>query len=118
MNNENINPNYKGRFLRSIVADYNLDRLDFDEGTVLVQETYKVKVYFQLKFDYTYYNEWADKSRLFSRTSRNAPMEILLGSAIDGVRGFIPSAQKFCLAQHVRVPVDGELDWYEKQSIV
>ena len=57
MNNENINPNYKGRFLRSIVADYNLDRLDFDEGTVLVQETYKVKVYFQLKFDYTYYNE-------------------------------------------------------------
>lgn len=43
MNNENINPNYKGKFLKDIVASYNLDCLDFDEGTVLVQELGDIK---------------------------------------------------------------------------
>lgn len=118
MNNENINPNYKGRFLKNIVADYNLDCLDFDEGTILVQELEDIKVYFQLDCAYTYYNEWADKSRMLMRKTKNDPLEILPGSAIDGMGMILPDSQKFCLAQHVRVPVDGELSWYEKQSLV
>lgn len=54
------------------------------------------------------------------RKTKNDPLEILPGSAIDGMgMGMIlPDSQKFCLAQHVRVPVDGELSWYEKQSLV
>lgn len=118
MNNKDINPNYKGRFLKNIVAGYNLESLEFDEGTILVQQTDGLKVYFQLKTNYTYYNELADESRMFMRTSKNNPMEILPGSAIDDEGRFMPDSQKFCLAQHVRVPADDELEWYEKQGTV
>lgn len=115
MNNKDINPNYKGRFLKNIVADYNLDCLDFDEGTILVQELEDIKAYFQLDCAYTYYNEWADESKMFMR--KNAPLKILPGSAIDGLGRILPDS-KFCLAQHIRVPIDEELSWYEKQSLV
>lgn len=118
MNNEDINPNYKGRFLKNIVADYELKTLKFDEGTVLIQEAGTLEVYFQLRFDYTYYNEWADENRFFFRRSKNIPMEILMGSAIDSMGLPMSDSQKFCLAQHVRVPTDGELEWYEKQNMV
>lgn len=119
MNNEDINPNYKGRFLKNIVADYELEYLKFDEGTILIQETDEIKVFFQLKSGYIYYNEWSDKSRMFIRRSgKNHPMEILPGSAIDSTGSLMPDSQKFCIAQHVRVPADGELEWYESLDVV
>ena len=118
MNNENINPNYKGKFLKNIVADYGMELLEFDESTILIQETSAIKVFFQLKSDYIYYNEWSDKIRMFIRRSRNHPMEILPGSAIDSTGSLMPDSQKFCLAQHVRVPADGELEWYESLDVV
>lgn len=119
MNNENINPNYKGRFLKNIVADYGLEYLEFDEGTILIQEAAEIKVFFQLKSGYIYYNEWSDKNRMFLRRSgKNHPMEILPGSAIDSTGSLMPDSQKFCLAQHVRVPADGELEWYESLDVV
>lgn len=115
MNNEDINPNYKGRFLRNIMDDYALETLKFDEGTVLIQEAVgRTKVYFQLGFDYTYYNE----SRMSLTRSRNEFMEILLGSAVDSMGRPMPDFQKFCLAQHVKVPTDGELEWYESLNVV
>lgn len=118
MNNEDINPNYKGRFLKNIVADYELETLKFDEGTILIQETAEIKVFFQLKADHIYYNVWSDKTRMFARRAgKNSPMEILPGSAIDSVGRLLPDSQKFCLAQHVRVPTDGELEWYENQNV-
>lgn len=119
MNNEDINPNYKGRFLKNIVADYELEYLKFDEGTILIQEAAEIKVFFQLKYDYIYYNEWSDKSRMFLRRfGKNHPMEILPGSAIDSMGRLMPDSQKFCIAQHVRVPADGELEWYESLDVV
>lgn len=119
MNNENMNPYYKGRFLKNIVADYGLECLEFDEGTILIQEAAEIKVFFQLKSDYIYYNEWSYKNRMFLRSSgKNQPMEILPGSAIDNMGKDISDFQKFCLAQHVRVPADGELEWYESQNMV
>lgn len=118
MNNENINPNYRGMFLKNIVADYELEYLKFDEGTILIQETDGIKVFFQLKSDYIYYNEWSDKNRMFIRGSKNFPMEILPGSAIDSIGRLMPDSQKFCIAQHVRVPADGELEWYESWDVV
>lgn len=45
-------------------------------------------------------------------------MEILPGSAIDSTGSLMPDSQKFCLAQHVRVPADGELEWYESLDVV
>lgn len=113
MNNENINPNYKGRFLKHIVADYYMDYLEFDEGTVLIQDTGGLKVFFQLKGQYSYYNEWSE-----TLSSRNLPMEVLLGSVIVNGGWPMPATQKFCFAQHVRVPTDDELEWYEKQNVV
>ena len=119
MNNENMNPNYKGRFLKNIVADYELEHLKFDEGTILIQETDEIRVFFQLKSDYIYYNEWSDKSRMFARKSgKNLPMEILPGSIIDCTGRILPDSIKFCLAQHVRIPADGELKWYESQNVI
>ena len=117
MNNENINPNYKGRFLKNIVADYGLKYLEFDEGTILIQEAAEIKVFFQLKSDYTYYNEWSDESKMFMRRPKNLPMEILSGSTINSM-GWLPDSQKFCIAQHVRVPTDSELEWYESLNTV
>lgn len=113
MNNENINPLYKGEPISHIVDDYGWETLKFDKGTVLIQET-DTKVYFQLRFDYVYYNE----SRPFLSRSKNGPMEILPGSAIDDLGSPMPDSQKFCLAQHVRVPTDGELEWYESLNVV
>ena len=120
MNNADMNPNYTGRFLKHIVADYGLDYLKFDEGTILIQEAAETKVFFQLKSNYIYYNEWNDEIRIFSRRyySKNPPMEILPGSAIDSTGRPISDSQKFCLAQHVRVPADGELKWYESLDVV
>lgn len=115
MNNENMNPYYKGRFLKNIVSDYGLEYLEFDEGTILIQETDEIKVFFQLKSDYIYYNEWSNK---FLSRSMNHPMELLPGSAIDSTGSLIPDSQKFCLVQHVRVPMDGELEWYESQNLI
>lgn len=114
MNNENVNPNYKGKFLKCIVADYDLRFIDFDGGTVLVQEAGDLKTYFQLKSDYRYFNEWRDEVKL----SKNTPMEILPGSVINMNGWKIPDSIRFCLAQHVRFPADDELEWYEKQSSV
>lgn len=120
MNNEDINPSYKGRFLKDIVADYELEHLKFDEGTILIQEAAGIKVFFQLKSDYIYYNEWSDEIRIFSRRyyRKNPPMEILPGSIIDSTRRLMPDSLKFCLAQHVRVPADDELKWYESLDVV
>lgn len=120
MNNENINPLYKGGFLINIVDDYGLETLKFDEGTVLIQDVGNIRVFFQLKYEYTYYNEWSDRNDRFLRShgGRNKPMEILLGSAIDHNGLIIPDSQRFCLAQHVRVPTDGELEWYESLNVV
>lgn len=118
MNNENMNPYYKGRFLKNIVADYGLECLELDEGTILILEMDEIRVFFQLKSDYIYYNEWGDVNRMFLRRSKNLPMEILPGSIIDCTGRILPDSIKFCLAQHVRVPVDGELEWYESQNAV
>ena len=118
MNNEDINPNYKGRFLKNIVADYELKSLEIDEGTVLVQETEGLNVYFQLGSNYPYRNEWEDERRMFVRRTTNDPMEMLPGSAVDSAGRFVPDSQKFCLAQCVRFPADGEVAWYEKQGCV
>lgn len=118
MNNENMNPNYKGKFLKNIVADYGLEYLKFDEGTILIQEAAGIKVFFQLKSDYIYYNEWSDKDRMFIRRSKNHPMELLPGSIIDSTGRPMPDSQKFCIAQHVRVPADDELEWYESLNVV
>ena len=118
MSNEDINPNYKGRFLKNIVADYNLNSLELDEGTVLIQELDDIKVYFQLDCVYTYYNEWGDESKMFFRKTKNDPLKILPGSAIDAIGRFLPDSQKFCLAQHIRFPADDELEWYEKQNVI
>lgn len=118
MNNKNINPNYKGRFLKNIVADYNLGSLEFDKGTILVQQMDRLKMYFQLKTNHTYYNERTDKSRTLSVILKSNFMEILSGSAVDGEGRFVPDSHKFCFAQYVRVPADDELEWYEKQDTV
>lgn len=55
---------------------------------------------------------------MFFRGTKNDPLRILPGSAIDGVGLLLPDSLKFCLAQHLRVPIDEELSWYEKQSLV
>lgn len=118
MNNENINPNYKGRFLKNIVADYSLERLDFDEGTILIQDVGEVRVFFQLKSDYTYYNVWGGGPSLKYPSRKNKPMEIMSGSVIDSSGQTISDSWRFCLAEHVKVPADDELEWYERQNVI
>lgn len=112
MNNADMNPAYKGRYIKDIVADSELVMLYIDAGTVLVQDIGGLKVYFQIKSGFRYFGDEIFLGR------KNSPMPILLGSAIDGIGRLMPDSSEYVIAQHVRVPTDEELEWYEKQITI
>lgn len=107
MTNENMPKEYLGQYIKDIDPSPMKSFLKLDAGTILIQDVGGLQVYFQLEDDY-----------VFNFLGKTHPMEMLLGSAIDGRAMRLPDSQKFCLPQHVRIPTLMELEWYNRQKTV
>lgn len=112
MNNLDVKPAYKGRYLKDVISESEFVTLHIDAGTVLIQDVGGLHVYFQNKSDYRYLDEETFLGK------KNIPMSILTGSAVDGIGRLLPDSTEYVIAQHVRFPTDEELEWYEKQNTI
>lgn len=111
MNDKNMNPLYRGRYIRNILADNKyIDRLLFEKGTVLIMDLEMdfIKVFFQLGSDYIYARDTGSFKMHY--------LPVLPGSAIDGT-GRHHDADSL-LPYSIRIPTLDELHWYEGQDTV
>ena len=111
MTNENMDTDFLGKFLQTIVEDY-VPELHIDAGTILIQDVDSLQVFFQLETDYVY-----RKCGRFDGF-KNGPMGILPGSAIDNYGKHLPDTSRFTISQRVRVPSRYEVEWYLQQNVV
>lgn len=109
MTNDDFDPDFRGKFLQTIVDTY-CPEISLDAGTILVQDTEGLCVFFQLSTRYVYV-----RTSKFS-AFKNGPMTVIPGSIIYNDGRQLDAT--FCIAQKVRFPYKHELEWYYNQNTV
>lgn len=106
MNNEDMNPLYKGRRLAAIAEGREEFLLYLEAGTVLRYDNAHVKAYFQLAEDYRYFR------------AQTIPLTPLEGSLILLSPTGYKDYRIVIYPDMVAIPADDEIEFYNKQNMV
>lgn len=108
MNNEHMNPLYKGRYLAAIAEGREEFLLYLEAGTILRYDNGYARVFFQLAEDYRYF---------LARITPLTPLEgsVILLSATDYKDYRITDP---IYPDMVVIPADDEIEFYNKQNTV